>query len=58
MEYWVMNIAWRSLKLKPHLGEVVDPGKLQEGGHAVAKTAYDKPIQRRGIMNLNNNELT
>jgi hypothetical protein len=53
-----MNIAWRSLKLKPHLCEVVDPGELQEGGHAVAKTAYDKPIQRRGIMNLNSIELT
>ncbi len=36
----------------------MDPGKLQEGGHAVAKTAYDKPVQRRGIMNLNNFELT
>ena len=35
-----------------HLGEVVDPRELQEGGHAVEEGADDEPVQRRGVVDL------
>ena len=34
------------------LGEVVHPGELQEGGHAVQKGADDEPVQRSGVVDL------
>ena len=35
-----------------HLGEVVNPSELQEGGHAVEEGADDEPVQRRGVVHL------
>ena len=35
-----------------HLGEVVDPGKLQDGGHAVEEAADDEPVQGGGVLDL------
>ena len=35
-----------------HLGEVVDPGELQQRGHAVEEAADDEPVQGGGVVNL------
>ena len=35
-----------------HLGEVVDAGKLQDGGHAVEEAADDEPVQGGGVLDL------
>ena len=35
-----------------HLGEVVHPGELEDGGHAVEEGADDEPIKGGCIMNL------
>ena len=34
------------------LSEVVDPSKLQQCGHAIAKAADNVPVQSCGIMHL------
>ena len=35
-----------------HLGEVVDPGELQQRGHAVQEAADDEPVQGGGVVHL------
>ena len=35
-----------------HLGEVVHPGELEDGGHAVEEGADDEPVQGGGIVHL------
>ena len=37
---------------KSHLGEVVHPGELEDGGHAVEEGADDEPVQGGGIVHL------
>ena len=36
----------------PHLGEVVDPGELEDGGDAVEEAADDEPVQGGGVVDL------
>ena len=39
------------------LGEVVDAGELEDGGHAVEEGADDEPVQGRGVVHLGGDEL-
>ena len=45
------GIASKSLSTSD-LGEIVDPGKLQDGGHAVEEATDDEPVQGRGVLDL------
>ena len=43
---------WTGVSRAAHLGEVVDPGKLEDGGQAVEEAADDEPVQGGGVVNL------
>ena len=43
---------WTGVSRAAHLGEVVDPSKLEDGGQAVEEAADDEPVQGGGVVNL------